>query len=101
MARTPTKKGRIGSSFSAFLEETGRREEAELHAIKRVIAWQIESEMQCQGISKAHMAARMKTSRSQLDRFLDPANDHILLETMQRAAFAVGKRITFIVEDTP
>lgn len=100
MTKKRSPKGRIGSSFSDFLEEEGRREEAETQAIKRVIAWQIEREMAVQGISKARMAAQMKTSRSQLDRLLDPDNDTILLATMQRAAMAVGKRITFMLEDS-
>jgi hypothetical protein len=36
----------------------------------------------------------MKTSRSQLERFLDPNNPNVLLETVQKAAAAIGKRMT-------
>lgn len=53
-----------------------------------------------QGISKLEMARRMHTSRSQLDCFLDPDNDKVLLETVQRAASAIGKRVSISLEDT-
>ena len=83
----------LGSSFGDFLEEEGIREEVETHAIKRVLAWQIRQEMATQGLSKSAMAKRMKTSRTQLDRLLDPDNDKVQLETMQRAAAAVGRKL--------
>ena len=63
----------IGSSFESFLEEEGRREESEIVALKRVLAWKIEQAMREQDLSKKAMADRMETSRSQLDRLLDPA----------------------------
>ena len=87
-------KGKIGSSFEDYLKDEGIYEETAAHAVKRVLAWQIEQEMNAQGITKAKMAQRMKTSRSQLDRLLDPDNDKVLLETVQRAAAAIGKRLT-------
>jgi antitoxin HicB len=83
----------IGSSFSDFLDEEGIREDVTTHAIKQVLAWQIQQEMTAQGLSKSAMARRMKTSRTQLDRLLDPANDKVQLETMQRAAAAVGRAL--------
>jgi len=97
-----TKKGKkhIGSSFEDFLKEDGTYEEITTQAIKRVLAWQIAESMKAQGISKLEMARRMHTSRSQLDRFLDPDNDKVLLETVQRAASAIGKRISISLEDT-
>jgi predicted DNA-binding protein (UPF0251 family) len=58
-----------------------------------VLAWQIEQEMKTQGLTKVEMAKRMKTSRAQLDRLLDPNNDKVQLETIQRAAIAVGRRL--------
>jgi antitoxin HicB len=81
----------IGSSFEDFLTEEGIREEA--HAIKRVLAWQIEEAMKTQGISKVEMARRMGTSRAHLDRLLDPDNDKVQLDTVQRAAAAVGRKL--------
>jgi len=82
-----------GSSFDSFLEEDGILDEVEAAAIKRVIAWQLEAAMKAGKISKKAMAARMGTSRSQLDRLLDPENSGVHLETITRAARAVGKRL--------
>lgn len=87
-----TKAG-IGSSFDDFLKEEGLHEEAQAVAIKRVIAWQIAEEMKKQSLSKAKMAERMKTSRSQLDRLLDPDNDQVKLETLCRAANTLGRKL--------
>jgi antitoxin HicB len=92
-------KKHIGSSFEDFLKEDSTYEEITTQAIKRVLAWQIAEIMKAQGISKLEMARRMHTSRSQLDRFLDPDNDKVLLETVQRAASAIGKRIFISLED--
>jgi hypothetical protein len=83
----------IGSSFSDFLKEEGIYEDVTAHAIKRVLAWQIEQAMKEQGITKVEMAKRMKTSRAQLDRLLDPKNDKVQLDTVQRAAVAVGRKL--------
>lgn len=88
-----SKNKHIGSSFDDFLKEEGLREDATAHAIKRVLAWQIGQAMAAQGISKSEMAKRMKTSRAQLDRLLDPDNDKVKLDTVQRAAAAVGKTL--------
>ena len=84
---------RLGSSFDSFLDEEGIRDEACAHAIKQVLAWQIGEEMKAQGITKSEMAKRMKTSRAQLDRLLDPENDKVQLDTVQRAAAVIGKRL--------
>jgi antitoxin HicB len=80
----------LGSSFDDFLKEEGIYDEAHAHAIKRVLAWQIQEAMTAQGLSKSDMAERMHTSRTQLDRLLDPENDRVQLDTVQRAASAVG-----------
>lgn len=89
----------IGSSFEDFLKDEGLFEEVTTQAVKRVLAWQISEAMKAKGISKIEMARRMQTSRSQLDRFLDPDNDKVLLETVQRAASAIGKRVSISLED--
>ncbi len=83
----------IGSTFESFLQEEGIAEEVNAAAIKRVLAWQIEEAMKQQGISKNQMAKRMHTSRAYLDRFLDPNNNKVQLDTMQRAAAAIGRRL--------
>jgi antitoxin HicB len=82
-----------GSSFDSFLEEEGILEEVQAVAIKRVIAWQLSEAMKAGKISKKAMAERMGTSRSQLDRLLDPENSAVHLQTIARAARAVGKRL--------
>jgi DNA-binding Xre family transcriptional regulator len=89
----------IGSSFDDFLKQEGILEEATSHAIKRVIAWQLAEAMKEKNISKSEMARRMKTSRTQVERFLDPENDSVQLDTIQKAAAIVGKRLIVIFED--
>jgi DNA-binding phage protein len=88
-----------GSSFDSFLEEEGLLEEVEAAAIKRVIAWQLAETMRAQGVTKKAMAERMGTSRSQLDRLLDPANPNVHLTTIAKAARVVGKRLKIDMVD--
>lgn len=83
----------IGSSFDDFLKEEGIEDAAHAVAIKRVLAWQIVEAMRERGFTKSEMARRMKTSRAQLDRLLDPENERVQLDTVQRAASAVGKTL--------
>jgi antitoxin HicB len=82
----------IGSSLDDFLEEKGLFDESQAQAIKEVIAWQLDQAMKEKGISKARMAILLKTSRTQVNRLLDPAND-ITLSTLQRAAALVGRKV--------
>jgi antitoxin HicB len=88
-----------GSTFDSFLEEEGIREEVEAVAIKRVLAWQLEQAMQEQQKTKQAMAKQLRTSRSQLDRLLDPQNVSVTLDTITRAAKALGKRVIIRVAD--
>jgi antitoxin HicB len=100
----PVKKKRnrhLGSSFDDFLRDEGIYEEVTSVAWKRVLSWEVTEAMKKGGITKSEMAKRMKTSRSQLERFLDPENPNVLLETVQKAAAAVGKRVTIGLEDAP
>lgn len=90
-----------GSSFDEFLRAEGTLEEAETVAIKRVIAWQLQQEMQKKRISKKAMANRLRTSRSQLDRLLDPKYSGVTLGTLSRAAIVLGKRLKVQVIDAP
>ena len=87
------KKGVVGSSFDDFLKEDGIYEEVTARAIKRVIARQLDALMEDQGLSKSALAKKMKTSRAQLDRVLDPDNGSVTLETLTRAARAVGRQL--------
>jgi len=86
-------KKHIGGDFDDFLRDEGILDEAEAIATKRVIAYQISQEMQRAHISHSELARRMKTSRSAVDRLLDPANPSVTLVTLERAASAVGKRL--------
>lgn len=83
----------LGGSFNDFLEEEGILEECTETAIKRVLAWQIEQEMKKNNLSKSAMARKMKTSRSSLDRILDPINESVTLHTLKKAAHAVGRTV--------
>jgi antitoxin HicB len=86
-------KGKIGSPFDDFLKEEGIYEEVSARAIKRVLARQLDALMVDQKITKAELARRMKTSRAQLDRLLDPQNESVTLATLTRAAHAVGRNL--------
>ena len=82
----------MGSSIDAFLKKEGIFEETQAQAIKEVVAWQLAEAMKQQNISKSKMATLLKTSRTQVDRLLDPKND-ITLGSLQRAAAMVGRRV--------
>lgn len=86
-------KGHAGESFDDFLKDQGTFEETTEVAVKRVLAFQLAEAMKTQGISKVEMAKRLDTSRSQLDRLLDPEHDGVTLGILARAAKAVGRGI--------
>ncbi|MGB9409335.1 MAG: Fis family transcriptional regulator [Terracidiphilus sp.] len=86
-------KKHMGSSIDDFLKAEGIFEEAQAEAIKEVVAWQLAEAMKKQKISKNRMAMLLKTSRTQVDRLLDPKND-ITLSSLQRAAAMVGRRVS-------
>jgi antitoxin HicB len=86
-------KKHIGSSVDDFLKEEGIFDEAQAQAVKEIVAWQLAEAMKKKKISKARMAMLLKTSRTQVDRLLDPKND-ITLSSLQRAAAMVGRRVT-------
>jgi len=85
-------KKHMGSSIDDFLREEGVFEEAQAQAVKEVVAWQLAEAMKKEKISKNKMAKLLNTSRSQVDRLLDPKND-ITLSSLQRAASVVGRRV--------
>lgn len=86
-------KKNIGSSFDDFLKEEGLLEDATAVAVKRYIAYRLAKRMSEKNLSKSEMARRMQTSRSALDRLLDPENDSVTLQTLQSAAQALGGRL--------
>ncbi|MGP8174415.1 MAG: Fis family transcriptional regulator [Terracidiphilus sp.] len=85
-------KKRMGFSIDDFLKEEGILEEGQAQVIKEVVAWQLGQAMKKKRISKSRMAALLKTSRTQVDRLLDPKND-ITLSSLQRAAAMLGRRV--------
>lgn len=85
----------IGSNFDEFLEEENLLNEVKAMAIKRVIAYQIEEAMINEGLSKSAMAKKMNTSRSSLDRLLDPNNPSVNLQTIIRAVNILNKKLKF------
>lgn len=86
-------KGQAGQLFGDFLKEQGSFEETTEQAIKRVLAYQLAEQMKQQSISKVEMARRLETSRSQLDRLLDPEKENVTLATLARAARAIGRTL--------
>ncbi len=82
----------IGSSLDDFLKEEGIYEETQALAIKEVVVWQLTQAMEKQSLTKTRLAAMLKTSRSQVDRLLDPTRD-VTLSTLQRAAALVGRKV--------
>ena len=85
--------GKAGALFEDFLKEQGTYDETTEQAVKRVLAFQLAAAMKEQHISKVEMAKRLETSRSQLDRLLDPSNDGVTLAVLSRAAQVVGRSI--------
>ena len=83
----------IGSSFDSFLDEEGLTEEVAAAAAKRILVWRLEEAMRAGSISKAELARRMSTTRATVDRLLDPRNPSVTLNTLLKAAAAVGRRL--------
>jgi len=89
----------LGSSFDEFLEEEGLQAEVEAVAVKRILAYQVKQLMKRKRLSKSKMADKMRTSRSSLDRLLDPENASVTLQTLARAAAVVGKKLDISLRD--
>jgi len=94
------KKKHIGSNFDEFLREESLLEYSTAIAVKRVIAWQIEREMEKQNLTKTSLAKRMHTSRAALNRLLDESDTSLTLITLASAATALGKIIKFELKAT-
>ena len=86
-------KKHLGSNFDDFLAEEAMLEATTATAVKRVIAWQIEQEMKAQKLTKTALAAKMRTSRSALNRLLDTRDTSLTLTTLASAAAALGKHV--------
>jgi antitoxin HicB len=90
---TKSKNPHWGSTLDEFLDEEGTREAFQAVAIKEVLAWQISEAMKAQGLSRKRLAERMGTSRSQVGRLLDPKDGNVTLNTLQRAAELLGRKV--------
>ncbi len=88
-----TKHPNQGTRLEDVLEADGQLEAATVLAVKRVIAWQLQQEMEKRKLTKTEMARKMDTSRRQLARVLNPDDGNVTLETLQRAANAVGRSL--------
>jgi len=86
-------RGKVGSSFEDFLKEQGTYEETTDRAVKRVLAFQLAEEMKAKGITKVKMAEMLDTSRSQLNRLLDPMADNVTLSSLSKVARLMGRSI--------
>lgn len=87
------KKKHIGSHFDEFLQEEGTLAEVEAAAVKRVLSYKLERELSLKKMTKQVLAKKMKTSRSALDRLLEPDNVSVTLLTLEKAALALGKKL--------
>jgi len=88
----------VGSTLDDFLREDGSYDAVQAIAVKRVLAFQLEESMKKARLTKSEMARRMRTTRAQLDRLLDPDNPSTTLQTLVKAAGAVGKRLNVSLE---
>jgi predicted XRE-type DNA-binding protein len=94
MKRKKTKRSvRNLTTLDSFLKNEGKLEEFEAVAVKEVLAWQIATAMKAQNLSRKRLAERMKTSRSQIGRLLDPRDGNVTIATLQRAARMVGRTL--------
>ncbi len=84
----------LGSDFDEFLREQDMLAGVQAVALKRVLTFQIEKEMMKKGLTKVEMANRMRTSRTAVDRLLDPDNISITLNTLEKAALVIGKKLS-------
>ena len=89
-----------GSGLDDFLADEGVLGEFQAKAIKEVIAWQLAAAMKERKLSKSGLARKMHTSRTQVDRVLDPEEGNVTLETLQRAAAIVGRRVKLTLVDS-
>ena len=83
-----------GSSFDSFLQDEGMYEEVNAKAVKKVLAWQLAQALDKENVTKTELASRMRTSRAAVNRLLDPDNPSLNLQTMEKAARALGRKLT-------
>ena len=91
----------VGSSLESFFEETGALEEVMKMAQKKVVSGVIDDRRRALGMSKTELAKKMRTSRSALDRLLDENDVSITLDTLVRAARALGLGVRIVMDPEP
>jgi DNA-binding Xre family transcriptional regulator len=99
MRKSKKKNPHIGSTLDTFLKKEGIYTEVMLRAMKSMLAWQVAELMKKRRVTKSQMAKRMRTSRAAVDRLLDADNTSVTLQTLGRAAAALGKELTIGLRD--
>jgi transcriptional regulator with XRE-family HTH domain len=99
MSKTTKINSRRGSSLDDFLKEEGIYTKVVAQGEKEILAWKLQSAMQKMKMTISTLAKKMKTSRAAINRILDPANPSVTLVTLEKAAFALGKRWRFDLVD--
>lgn len=94
MKKNPPNNPHRGSSFDSFLQDEGIYDEVNAKAVKKVLAWQLAQALEKENLSKTELASRMNTSRAAVNRLLDPQNPSLNLHTMEKAARALGKKLS-------
>jgi DNA-binding Xre family transcriptional regulator len=93
-----SKKTHRGSDFRDFLDEQGILGEVEARALKQALSLQLDRLLKEKELTKTQMAARMKTSRAAVDRLLDASNASVTLNTLGKAARALGRKVKIVLE---
>ena len=88
-----SKRTHRGSDFRDFLNEQGILGEVEARALKQTLSLQLDHLLKEKELRKTQMAARMKTSRAAVDRLLDATNSSVTLNTLGKAARALGRKV--------
>jgi antitoxin HicB len=93
-----SKKTHRGSDFRDFLDEQGILGEVETRALKQALSLQLDRLLKEKELTKTQMAVRMKTSRAAVDRLLDASNASVTLNTLGKAARALGRKVKIVLE---
>ena len=85
----------LGSDFDEFLAEDGIQGEVEALALKKVVSLQLQEILDKEHLSKSQLASRMNTSRTSVNRMLDPGNPSLTVASLGKAAAALGRKLEF------
>ncbi len=87
----------VGSTLDSFLDEEGILEHTEAVAIKRTIVRELQSLLKKEDVTQAELARRMGTSKSAINRLLDPNNPSLTIVTLFKAVQALGKTVSLTI----